>query len=150
MKRQSTTIEPTVPGFTTDGSGVAAIGDNLPMGAPRGRISTILLTIVFLLFVVAVSVAGFRYANPAIRSELVAFTIDSDSQATIRFTVARKDPKTPLTCRIIARDFTTAIVGDTYVEILPTTAKLIEIKESIPTRTKAVTVSVVRCLPKNQ
>lgn len=150
IKRQSTMIEPMVPGLTTEGSGVAAIGNNLLMDASGGRIRKAALTILFILFAGAVSLAGIRYANPAIRSDLVAFTVDTDTQTTIRFQVYRKDPKVALTCRIIARDITTAIVGDRYTEVVPTSAKTIEIKEAIPTRTRAVTASVVRCLPKDR
>lgn len=150
MKRQSTTIEPTVPGFTIDGSGVAPIGNNLPMGAPQGRIKTITLWALFIIFTGAVSVAGFRFANPAIRADLVAFTIDSNTQSTIRFLIVRRDPNLPITCRVIARDFSTAIVGDRYVEVGASVRKSIEIKEAIPTRSRAVTAAVVRCLPKDR
>lgn len=150
MNRQSTTIEPTVPGLTTEGSGTAAIGNNLPMGMPEGRIKKLALWLLFAIFTGAVSVAGFRFANPAIRSDLVAFTIDSANQTTIRFLVVRRDPNLEITCRVIARDFSTAIVGDRYMEIAPSTQKSLEITEVIPTRSKAVNAAVVRCLPKNR
>lgn len=148
--RQKTTIAPTVPGLTIAGSGTAAIGNNLPMSAPKGRIKTILLALLFVLFAGAVSVAGLRFANPEIRSDLVAFTIDSDNQTTIRFLITRKDPANPITCRVIARDITTAIVGDRFVEVGANTQKKIELKEAIPTRSRAVTAAVVRCLPKDR
>ena len=122
--RQKTTIAPTVPGLTIAGSGTAAIGNNLPMSAPKGRIKTILLALLFVLFAGAMSVAGLRFANPEIRSDLVAFTIDSDNQ--------------------------TAIVGDRFVEVGANTQKKIELKEAIPTRSRAVTAAVVRCLPKGR
>jgi hypothetical protein len=150
MKRKRTTIEPTVPGFTIDGSGVAAIGNNLPMGKPQGRIKTITLWALFILFTGVMSVAGFRFANPAIRADLVAFTIDSNTQTTIRFQIVRRNPMLPITCRVIARDFSTAIVGDRYVEVEASKLKSIELKEVIPTRSKAVTAAVVRCLPKDR
>lgn len=150
MNRQSTTIEPTVPGLTVAGSGIAAIGNNLPMGIPKGRIKTIVLTLLFILFTAAVSVAGLRFANPEIRSDLVAFTIDSDNQTTIRFLVVRKNPANPITCRVIARDITTAIVGDKFVDIGQSGQKSIEVREVIPTRSRAVTAAVVRCLPKDR
>lgn len=149
-KRQKTTIAPTVPGLTIVGSGTAAIGNNLPMSTPKGRIKTILLTLLFILFAGAMSIAGLRFANPEIRSDLVAFTIDSDNQTTIRFLVTRKDPANPITCRVIARDITTAIVGDQFVEVGAATRKSIELKEAIPTRSRAVTAAVVRCLPKDR
>lgn len=120
------------------------------MGPSRGRIKTILLALLFTLFATAVGVAGLRYSNPAIRSELIAFTIDSDNQTTIRFLVARKNPTKPVTCRIIARDYSTAIVGDRYVEVGASAQKNMEIREAIPTRSRAVTASVVRCLPKDR
>lgn len=150
MNRQRTTIEPVVPGLTIEGSGVAAIGNNLPMAIPKERIKTVILTLLFILFAGVVSVAGLRFANPEIRSELVAFTIDSDNQTTIRFLVARKYPDKPITCRVIARDITTAIVGDRFVEVTATAEKSIELKEAIPTRSRAVTADVVRCLPKDR
>lgn len=150
MNRQRTTIEPTVPGLTIEGSGVAAIGNNLPMAIPKERIKTIILTLLFIVFAGAVSIAGLRFANPEIRSDLVAFTIDSNVQTTIRFSVTRKSPDKPITCRVIARDITTAIVGDRFVEIAATSARSIELKEVIPTRSRAVTAAVVRCLPKDR
>ena len=150
INRQSTTIEPAVPGFTIEGSGVAAIGNNLPMATAKGRVKTAILTALFITFTAVVSIAGLRYANPEIRSDLVAFTIDSENQTTIRFIVTRKNPANPITCRVIARDITTAIVGDRYVEIGTTAQKSIEQKEVIPTRSRAVTAAVVRCLPKDR
>ena len=120
------------------------------MSQPKGRIKTIVLTLLFIVFTVVMSVAGLRFANPEIRSELVAFTIDSDNQSTVRFLVTRKNPATVLTCRIIARDISTAIVGDRFVEVGAMSEKSIELSEAIPTRTRAVTASVVRCLPKNR
>ena len=108
--------------------------------------------VLFILFTGVVSVAGLRFANPELRSELIAFTIDSDNQTTIRFTVTRKNPTTPLTCRIIARDFSTAIVGDRFIEVkgsLPA-QKTVEIKAAIPTRSRAVNAALVRCLPKER
>ncbi len=149
-KREKTTTAPTVPGLTIAGSGIAAIGNNLPMSTPKGRIKTILLALLFLLFAGAMSIAGLRFANPEIRSDLVAFTIDSDNQTTIRFLVVRKDPANAITCRVIARDITTAIVGDRFIEIGATSEKSIELTEAIPTRTRAVTAAVVRCLPKER
>ena len=59
------------------------------MGEARGRIKTIVLTIVFLAFTAIVSVAGVRFANPELRTDLVAFTIDSENQTSIRFLVVR-------------------------------------------------------------
>ena len=120
------------------------------MGAHQGRIRTLLLTILFLIFASAVAAVGVRYANPAIRSELVAFTIDSQTQTTIRFDLSRRDPHLAVTCRVIARDLSTAIVGDKYVEIGSGVVKDLEIREVIPTRSRAVTASVVRCLPKER
>jgi len=120
------------------------------MAEPRGRIKTFFLAILFLLFTAIVSFAGFRFANPELRTDLIAFTIDSPNQTTIRFLVVRKDPQVELTCRIIARDFSTAIVGDLYVDVGPSDAKSIEVTEQIPTRSKAVNAALVRCLPKNR
>jgi hypothetical protein len=150
IKRQSTTTAPTVPGLTTEGSGISVIGNNLPMGEARGRIRTLLLTLIFLTFTAIVSVAGFRFANPELRTDLVAFTIDSKNQTTIRFLVVRKDSQIALTCRIIARDFSTAIVGDRYVDVAPSNQKSVEVTERIPTRSKAVNADLVRCLPKDR
>ena len=135
-----------------EGSGAAAIGNNLPVSLSKERIKTLLLTVLFIVFAGAVSVAGLRYANPELRSELVAFTIDSDNQTTIRFTVTRKNPTTPLTCRVIARDFSTAIVGDLFVDVKGTAPneKTVEIKTAIPTRSRAVNAALVRCLPKER
>lgn len=150
IKRQSTTTAPTVPGLTIEGSGISVIGNNLPMGEARGRIKTIVLTIVFLAFTAIVSVAGVRFANPELRTDLVAFTIDSENQTSIRFLVVRKDPTVELTCRIIARDFSTAIVGDRYVDVGASDRKSLEVTERIPTRSKAVNAGLVRCLPKDR
>lgn len=150
INRQSTTTEPTVPGLTTEGSGISVIGNNLPMGEARGRIRTLLLALIFLAFTAIVSVAGVRFANPDLRTDLVAFTIDSENQTTIRFLVVRKNPQIELTCRIIARDFSTAIVGDRYVDIAPSSQKTIEVTERIPTRSRAVNAGLVRCLSKDR
>jgi hypothetical protein len=120
------------------------------MAEPRGRVKTVLLAILFLVFTAIVSLAGARFANPELRTDLIAFTIDSPNQTTIRFLIVRRNPQVELTCRIIARDFSTAIVGDRYIDVGPADAKSIEVTESIPTRSKAVNAALVRCLPKNR
>lgn len=88
--------------------------------------------------------AGLFHATPEFRTTLISFSIVSDEEISIRYSVQRKDPSTRATCTLQARDFDKNIVGEIEDEITPGRASFERIT-SIPTRSSAVTAIVARC-----
>lgn len=88
--------------------------------------------------------AGLFHATPEFRTTLISFSITSDEEVSIRYSVQRNDPSTPATCTLQARDFDKNIVGEIEDEITPGRSSF-ERETSIPTRSAAVTATVARC-----
>lgn len=86
------------------------------------------------------------YKPSSVRGQVVAFTIDSDRQATIRFRVT-KEPGTPATCDIRAKSEDHAEVARETVAIPAgePDEQVIEITRVVPTDRLAVTVEVGNC-----
>jgi len=88
--------------------------------------------------------AGLFHAKPEFRTTLISFSIVSDEQISIRYSVQRKDATTAATCTLQARDIQKNVVGEIEDEIAPGRANFERITE-IPTRSAAVTAMVSRC-----
>ncbi|MEY4901497.1 MAG: hypothetical protein RLZZ190_224 [Actinomycetota bacterium] len=88
--------------------------------------------------------AGLFHATPEFRTTLISFSVVSDEEVSIRYSVQRKDPSTPATCTLQARDVKKNIVGEIEDEIDPGRATF-ERVTIIPTRSAAATASLARC-----
>ena len=88
--------------------------------------------------------AGLFHAKPEIRTTLISFSIVSDQEVSIRYSVQRKDASSAATCTLQASDMKKNIVGEIEDEITPGFANFERITE-IPTRSAAVTAIVSRC-----
>lgn len=101
-------------------------------------------TILAIIGIVWIFWAGLFHATPEFRTTLISFSIISDEEISIRYSVQRNDPSTPATCTLQARDFEKNIVGEIEDEITPGSASF-ERTTIIPTRSSAVTATVARC-----
>ena len=88
--------------------------------------------------------AGLFHATPEFRTTLISFSVVSDEQVSIRYSVQRKDASTLATCTLQARDAKKNVVGEIEDEITPGRTSFERITE-IPTRSAAATASVARC-----
>jgi hypothetical protein len=88
--------------------------------------------------------AGLFHATPEFRTTLISFSVVSDEQVSIRYSVQRKDASTLATCTLQARDAQKNVVGEIEDEITPGRTSFERVTE-IPTRSAAATASVARC-----
>ena len=91
--------------------------------------------------------AGLHHSNPPIRVQLISFTVESDRETSIRYSVDRNGVDGPVICTLIARDYYKNIVGQLDEEI-PAGQGKIEQRTSVATRIEAVNADVLGCRPK--
>ena len=88
--------------------------------------------------------AGLHHANPAIRYELISFSVTAEREISIRYTVNRTDPMQIVICTLTASDQDKNVVGQIDEKIAAGTSQ-IEQTTVIPARTASVTAGIVRC-----
>ena len=91
--------------------------------------------------------AGLHHSNPAIRTQLISFVVDSDRAVSVRYSVDRHSTAVTTVCTLIARDYDKNIVGQLDQEIPAGLAK-VELVTAIPTRSEAVNADVSSCRAK--
>ena len=88
--------------------------------------------------------AGLHHSNPAIRTQLITFVVDSDRAVSVRYSVDRHSNEAATICTLIARDYDKNIVGQIDEEIPAGTSK-VELVTVVPTRSEAVNADVSSC-----
>jgi len=88
--------------------------------------------------------AGLYHSNPVIRSSLISYSITSEREISVRYSVQRQDRNRAIICTLIARDFDKNVVGQIDDEIAPGLATL-ERTVSVPSRVPAVNGDVKGC-----
>jgi len=88
--------------------------------------------------------AGLHHANPDIRSSLISYSITSDHEISVRYSLLRADKDRAVICTLIVRDFDKNVVGQIDDEIAPGLAAL-ERTVSVPSRGPAVNGDVLGC-----
>jgi hypothetical protein len=91
--------------------------------------------------------AGLHHSNPPIRVQLISFTVESDRETSIRYSVDRDGVYDPVICTLIARDYYKNIVGQLDEEV-PAGQGKVELRTSVATRIEAVNADVLGCRPK--
>ena len=88
--------------------------------------------------------AGLHYANPAVRSDLISFSVTAEREISIRYSVSRTDPMQVVICTLTASDQDKNVVGQIDDKI-PAGKSLVEQTTAIPARTAPVTAAIARC-----
>ena len=88
--------------------------------------------------------AGLHHSNPPIRYSLISYSITSEQEISVRYSVQRHDKDAVVICTLIARDFEKNIVGQIDDEIEPGLAAL-ERTTSVQSRGPAVNADVTSC-----
>lgn len=88
--------------------------------------------------------AGIHHSNPAIRSSLISYSITSEREISVRYSLIRQDKNRAVICTLIVRDFDKSVVGQIDDEIPPGLAAL-ERTVSVPSRGPAVNGDVLGC-----
>ena len=89
---------------------------------------------------------GLHHSNPAVRSSLISYSITSESEISVRYSVQRQDKNLAVICTLIVRDFDKNVVGQIDDVIEPGLASL-ERTVSVPSRGPAVNADVKGCRP---
>lgn len=116
-------------------------------GVKKGRSWIAVALITAVVGVGWIAWAGLHHSNPAIRIQLITFTIDSDRAVSVRYSIDREKADVAIVCTVIARDYDTNIVGQVDQEIAPGQAK-VELVSVVPTRSEAVNADVSSCRAK--
>lgn len=120
-----------------------------PNRYPRRR--TPKLLIIILVGVVAAGGIGWLiwaalvHSDPAVSGDVHIWNVKSDEQVTFTLTVDRRDPSVPVACRVIAQAKNFETVGEKNVSVGPTTAKVVDVQDSMRTLRRATSVSLSRC-----
>ena len=88
--------------------------------------------------------AGLHHANPPFRTTLISFSITSEKEVSIRYSLERRSSETPYACTLVARDIDKNVVGQ-IDEVIPAGKSKIELVTLIPTRGPAVNADVIGC-----
>ena len=88
--------------------------------------------------------AGLHHANPPFRTTLISFSITSEKEVSIRYSLERRSSETPYACTLVARDIDKNVVGQ-IDEVIPAGNSKKELITLIPTRGPAVNADVIRC-----
>ncbi len=92
--------------------------------------------------------SALHHSKPEITATLVSFKTVSEKSISITFEVIRRDPDNPLDCRLTAVDIDKFIVGEITYRVVPGEKRNV-ITTEIPTRSRSVSASVVRCTAAN-
>ena len=88
--------------------------------------------------------AGLHFANPPIRFSLISYSITSDREISLRYSVQRQNKNAAVICTLIARDFYKEVVGQIDDLIEPGLASL-ERTTTVKSRGPAVNANVLSC-----
>lgn len=88
--------------------------------------------------------SALYHAQPAISSDLIAFTNTDPRKIEIRYIVTREDPSLSGTCILAARDIDKVVVGQ-ITDFIPPGKALIERAVTIPSRGDAVNARIESC-----
>jgi len=93
--------------------------------------------------------AGLHHARPAISPTVISFSVTSEREITLRYSIQRRNPASAISCTLIARDFDKNVVGE-IEDLIPAGASQVEKTTLIPTRILAVNATISRCRPTSQ
>ncbi len=88
--------------------------------------------------------AGLHHSNLAIRYSLISYSITSEREISVRYSVQRHDKNAVVICTLITRDFDKNINGQIDDEIEPGLAAL-ERTTTVKSRGPAVNADVIGC-----
>jgi uncharacterized protein DUF4307 len=118
-------------------------GRRAPMSARRRTLLGLLGVAVLVGLVVAMYV--WTKAGSRIQWSVIGYDVRSDTQVAVDFTVA-KPAGQPVTCRVVAKDLATVVVGSVDVPV-PAAGGDVRRSVLVPTRSRAVLGTVDSCAP---
>ena len=89
--------------------------------------------------------SAWNFANPEIRVTLISFQNEKSNSIEITYKVDRRDPGSPLTCTLVARDIDKNVVGEIEDKVPASVRSSITISRTIPARIAPVNAAVLEC-----
>lgn len=114
-------------------------------GKKRNNAWKIPAAITFVIFIPWLMWSAWHHSNPEIRYTLVSFQNEKTDSIDITYLIERREPSTPLTCTLVARDIDKNIVGEIEVLIPGATEKQLTKTTTIPTRISPVNAAILDC-----
>ena len=114
-------------------------------GKKRNNAWKIPAAIIFVIFIPWLMWSAWHHSNPEIRYTLVSFQNEKTGSIDITYLIERREPSTPLTCTLVARDIDKNIVGEIEVLIPGATEKQLTKTTTIPTRISPVNAAILDC-----
>lgn len=84
-------------------------------------------------------------STPAVSAQVAAWTVTSNTSISITFTVDRRDPSRPVSCRVIAQSADFQTVGEQQMPVGATEAKVVNVDTDLTTLRRATSASVKGC-----
>jgi uncharacterized protein (DUF58 family) len=112
--------------------------------ASRNRVMLLAVVGVGALFAATTLIFAWSRSGPQVRVSVGAYKVVSAQETTVTFSVTKPEG-TPVTCRVIARDRSGAVVGTQDVT-LPAAGQEVSRTVSLRTRGKAVVGTVDSCV----
>jgi Domain of unknown function (DUF4307) len=85
------------------------------------------------------------HSRPTAAAHIQTFQITSDSSASVTFSVERRDPSVPVTCRVLAQAIDFQPVGEQQVPVGASSAHVVEVTLVLTTLRRANAVVVKGC-----
>ena len=89
--------------------------------------------------------SAWHHSNPEIRVTLVSFQNEKNDSIDITYLVQRRDPSTPLSCTLLARDYDKNVVGEIEDRLPASVEPAVTITTTIPARVTPVNAAVLEC-----
>ncbi len=89
--------------------------------------------------------SAWHFANPEIRVTLISFQNEKSDSIDITYKVDRRNPSSPLTCTLVARDIDKNVVGEIEDKVPASKGSSVTICRTIPARIAPVNAAVLEC-----
>jgi hypothetical protein len=88
---------------------------------------------------------ALRHSQPVAAARVQAFTISSDTSVSVTFTVQRRNPSIPVTCRVLAQASDFQPVGEQQVPVAASDHEVVDVNLVLTTLRRATTVVIKGC-----
>ena len=95
--------------------------------------------------IVLVVITGIQRSNPDVVAMVRGFEVTSPSELTAELVVQRKNPETPVECRVYAQAESYETVAEDIIKVGPGTDKLTDVDITLKTTKEATSISIDAC-----
>jgi hypothetical protein len=88
---------------------------------------------------------ALRHSQPVAAGRVQSFSISSDTSVSVTFSVQRRDPSIPVTCRVLAQASDFQPVGEQQVPVGASDHDIVDVNLVLTTLRRATTVVIKEC-----